>query len=161
MLFRSRFEEIKHQTDSIFGYISGFGWTFAQETIDSTKKYTWWANSVGFPLVETTMDWTTGNVSRATWLQALPVTGIYEYTGATEVNTYPNPAQNELNIMLNSAEVARVEIFDIAGRYLKKVEVTGDLTSININDYSNGMYIYQVIGKNNSLLNKGKFTVAK
>lgn len=156
-----RFYEVRYQTDSLFGYISGFGWTFFQETVDSSKKYIWWANSVGFPIVETEVDWTTGAVTRAQWLQALPVTGVNEYASATPVLVYPNPAQDVLNIHLDASKVGSIRIYDIAGRMIEELNVRTDQETINTSKYSNGMYTYSVLGKKNEHLNRGKFTVAK
>lgn len=156
-----RFYEIRYQTDSVFGYISGFGWTFAQETVDSSKKYVWWANSVGFPIVETTVDWTTGVVTRAQWLDALPVTGVNEYANAVDVSVYPNPAQDLLNLQMDASRVSHVRIYDVTGRMLEDIRITANMQSVNTSKYSNGMYTYSVFGEDNALLNRGKFSIAK
>ncbi len=167
-VIRSQQTKITHDsTDAYIVIVIGgfpFGsWTDnVQTTADSTTEYTWWANSVGFPLVTATMD-STGNVSRVQWLKTLPVTaGINEQTEfANNVIVFPNPAQDEINFLLESSKVASIQVFDIAGRMINSCAVTTDNTRLNTSQYANGIYSYSIIDKNKTIVNRGKFTIAK
>lgn len=126
---------------------------------DSTTGYTWWANGVGFPLVTIRLD-SLGGKKEVTWLMALPAVGVNEYTAIADVNVYPNPAQNEITFSLESS-VATIQLFDIAGRVIDNVAVSGTIVSVNTSAYANGVYSYALVGKDNAILNRGKFTIAK
>jgi hypothetical protein len=158
---RAKQTVVTHDTTDAFITILG-GWQNNIGTsADSTVSYSWWSNGIGFPLVELTLDSTAAVVS-ATWLQALPTTaGINEYTGAVEVNVFPNPAQNEVNFMVDPKVAKTVEIFDVTGRKVETFSVNADLSTINTSAYANGAYTYLVSGKDNTVLTRGKFSVAK
>jgi len=56
-----------------------------------------------------------------------------------EVNVYPNPANDILNISA-SGEVSRVIISTLDGKVMK----TSTESSVDVSDLTSGMYIYQV-----------------
>ncbi|HEY0029314.1 MAG TPA: T9SS type A sorting domain-containing protein [Bacteroidia bacterium] len=155
-----RYHVEKRNVDSLF--IKAFGaWSFFQETIDSTKQYSWWANSIGFPLVDATIDWATGAVTSVDWLKTPLTAGINVSTVSSAVNVYPNPAQNDITFMLESAKVSAVQVYDIAGRMIDSYPVSNDNLRINTSEFANGIYTFAVIGADNAIVNRGKFTVAK
>lgn len=155
-----RLSQRKYTVDSTFGLISGFGWMFFQETIDSTKSYSWWTNGVGFPLVATDVDWTTNAPTRAQWLQATPTTGINEFTAA-EINVFPNPATDHVSMQLDPTKVSTVLVYDLSGRLVEALAVQQDLLTINTANYGAGMYTYSLNSKDGNVLFHGKFTVNK
>lgn len=158
-VIRSKETKIKHDTSDV--HIGIFGWqNAAQTTADSTTEYTYWANGIGFPLVTLTKD-SLGNVSRASWLKAMPTVGINEYEAPVEVNVYPNPAQTEINVMTDAAKAFAIEVYDLTGRIVATQTITSDISTINTSAFANGMYTYTIIGKEKTVLNRGKFSVAK
>jgi hypothetical protein len=157
-----RIETIKHQVDTLDGYIAFLGdWTNFQATADSSKTYTWWANGIGFPLAEVTVDFVTDIPTTATWLKVSPAAGINEYTNSLDANIYPNPAQNVIYIATKADKVNSVQIFDMTGKLVKSMSVTNDISALDIADLANGIYSYSIIAKDKSIANRGKFTVAK
>ena len=160
-VIRSKETVIRHDTTDI---MIGGTWNpfpgMPQITADSTTGYSWWANGVGFPLVSIKLD-SLGAVKQAQWLQALPMTGINELTAATNVNVYLNPAQNEINFGTDASKVAAVEVYDITGKLVKEFAVNSDNSLINTSGMANGQYSYTVLGKDKTVLNHGKFTIAK
>ncbi len=71
------------------------------------------------------------------------------------INIYPNPAQNETNIVINSSENAHnasLRIMDITGKiiWLQSVQLTQGSSSININTESwpDGVYIAKIYHEN-------------
>jgi hypothetical protein len=156
-----RAKTTKVTRDSTDAYIGFLGW---QDNVvinsDSSASYTWWANGIGFPLVEIQLD--SFGVTEATWLQALPMAvGVNEYTTALDMNVYPNPAQNEVNFMVDSKIAHSMVIYDITGRKVDSFMIISDLSTINTSSYANGSYTYSVLGIDNTILARGKFSVAK
>lgn len=161
-VLRSKETIVKYDTTDVS--ISGFwnplpGFT-PLLAADSTTGYTWWANGVGFPLVSIKLD-SLSAVKEVTWLQSLPLVGINEATAASQVNVFPNPAQNEITFAVEASKVSSIQLFDIAGRMIDSYTVSGNTASINTSDFANGVYSYTLIGNDNAILNRGKFTVAK
>ena len=152
---------VKHDTTDIMAFATWnpFPGT-PQITADSTTSYSWWANGVGFPLVSIALD-SLSNIKQAQWLQVLPAVGINEYTAPTQVNVYPNPAQNEITFAVEASKIGSIQVFDVAGRIIDSYPVLGALASINTSNFANGIYTYALISKDNVVLNRGKFTVAK
>lgn len=165
-----RFLEVSHNWDTTEYYVSALGgWQTSsssplppQYAKDSAKKYTWWANAVGFPLVDASLDYNTLAPNGISWLMAYPSTvGVNEYTAATEMNIYPNPAQDQVNIAIDPSKVSSVQVFDVTGRMIGAQQITANVTTLNTSAYANGVYSINMIGKNKEVLAKGKFTVAK
>lgn len=157
-----RSKETKVTHDTLDGLIQLFGswYNGAVKSADSTVTYTWWANGVGFPLVTATMD-STGAVKSVQWLVVLPVTGINEVLSSANVTVFPNPAENELNITIDGSKTESVQLFDITGRLMNTYAVENNYVLINTTAFANGIYTYSIIGKENVILNRGKFTIAK
>jgi hypothetical protein len=152
---------IKHDTsDAYIGALGG--WQNGIDIkADSSANYVWWANSIGFPIAQARMD-SLGNVRTVEWLQVLPMTvGINEYTFVTTVNVYPNPAQHQVNFTTDTKIAKTIEVYDLTGRKIDSFAVTSDISTIKTSGYANGSYIYELTGKDNSVLNRGKFTVSK
>ena len=73
--------------------------------------------------------------------------------------TYPNPADNVLNIAnsVDSGESAKLEIFSVNGNKILEKNVVGNsekTISVDISGLSNGLYIYKINGKQNKFIKK-------
>ncbi len=156
-----RVETLKWNTDSLFAYNSFTGWFDVQQTMDSSKTYDWWANGIGFNLASITVDWVTENAMSATWLPSLPIVGINEHVNAEAINVYPNPAQDVITFNLDASKAQTIQIYDITGKMVNAYSVSVNNQQIDVSTLANGIYTYSIVGKNNSVLNRGKFTVAK
>ncbi len=155
-----RAEETVVRYDTTDAYLFG-SWNNAILTsADSTTGYSWWANGVGFPLVSIKLD-SLSNIKQTQWLLALPAVGINEQTNATEVSVFPNPAQNQINFKVEATKVAAIQVLDIAGRMIDFIVVSGENVAVNTSMLSNGVYSYALVSKDNAILNRGKFTIAK
>ncbi|MDF2437459.1 MAG: hypothetical protein K0Q95_1835 [Bacteroidota bacterium] len=163
-----RFYELQRNWDTTEYYVAFLGgWQTdpagvipPQYDQDSAKSFTWWANSVGFPLVEATVDYNTLTPTEISWLKAIPMTvGINESAlSVSEINAYPNPAVNEINFALDPSKVEMVQIYDLTGRMIASEIVSSDITSVNTSAFAPGIYTFNVIGKDNLPLKRGKFT---
>lgn len=155
-----RAEETIVRYDTTDAYIFG-AWNDAIITsADSTTGYTWWANGIGFPVVSMKLD-SAGGLKQVQWLQAYPAASIDEYNVSVDVNVYPNPAQNEITFAAATSKATLVEVYDIAGRMIGSYPLCSNNAKLDISHYANGAYTFALLGKDNAILNRGKFTVAK
>ena len=67
-------------------------------------------------------------------------TGISNAKNAESLKVYPNPAVNELNIVLENSEVKTVEIFNSVGMRMQALVVDRNIITIDVSDYPSGMY---------------------
>lgn len=87
--------------------------------------------------------------------------GINETGNNININVYPNPVANELNITTSFSEKTVFEIYDIAGKQIKSVELKGAFTKVSADELSNGTYFYQIVNKKGAVINKGEFNVVR
>ena len=71
---------------------------------------------------------------------------LYQTFGQkTNINVYPNPATNVLNIELpNSTNYASFELTEITGKVILHGQLNNSLNSIDINQYCKGIYFLKV-----------------
>ena len=67
------------------------------------------------------------------------------------IYVYQNPADEELNILLNVIPEGKtmIEFHDVAGRLVLSEEIKGNNTSINISSLKQGVYMYRIINGDN------------
>ena len=158
-VIRSKETKVNHDTTDVhLPLLGGFWQNAVRVTSDSTTQYSYWANSIGFTLVSVTMD-SAGAVKSAQWLYQLPV-GINNVAAAdNSITEYPNPAQNEINIVGNTSGERTITLYDIAGRLVGTYSITNDKTTINTASYASGMYSYKITEKDGSIVKQGKVTI--
>jgi hypothetical protein len=83
---------------------------------------------------------------------------VVDYNFQKQITIYPNPASNFLNVKSNN-NLILIEfiIYDLNGRQVKETH-GNDLNKIDISELSNGMYLLQVVGKENK---KAVFRILK
>ncbi len=81
-------------------------------------------------------------------------TSLEEHAQTVEVNIYPNPLRDKLNISVRNNETSEIILYDIASRKLLHQEFTRSV-SINVEQLSKGIYVYEVRNKM-GLLKQGK-----
>ena len=68
-----------------------------------------------------------------------------------DINVYPNPANNNLNIqLLGNNEVVNIKVYNAFGKIIDDFNVTGVKIQIDLSSYANGMYF---IGADNGTQN--------
>jgi uncharacterized protein YkwD len=78
------------------------------------------------------------------------------------ISIYPNPASNNINLVLNTNEdlkEAIVELFDISGRKISSEKINEKTLKIDVSSLSNGMYY--IVVENNGKQYKDKIIVNK
>jgi len=70
-------------------------------------------------------------------------TSIFQINN-NQIEIYPNPAQNEFFINLNSSNFYNIEIIDVIGKVLISKENVNNLISIKTSEFSEGTYFIQI-----------------
>jgi hypothetical protein len=84
--------------------------------------------------------------SELTELVKFVVNDINNYQ-ETSFNIFPNPTNG--NITIESAELNRVEIYDVLGQKLVEYVNIFETLKINVNNYDNGIYFVKMYSENN------------
>ncbi len=84
-------------------------------------------------------------VTDATYIASfVSVVGIEE-ASALEVNLFPNPATDILNIT-SSETISEIEIVNTLGQVVKRIEVNSDNAVCNVEDLTSGVYVVRIYG---------------
>ncbi len=87
-------------------------------------------------------------------------TAIATTPSESNIQIYPNPATDQINIVLNTASNVEVSIIDITGKTLYALKETSNKTLvINTNDFANGIYFVKIQG--DDFLKTEKLIIAK
>ncbi|MES2779370.1 MAG: T9SS type A sorting domain-containing protein [Bacteroidota bacterium] len=78
---------------------------------------------------------------------------------ASTVSAYPNPANAEFTITMKSTD-ATVEVMDITGKLVNSYSVTMGEAKMDVSNFNNGVYFYQIKTSANETVKSGKFTVS-
>ena len=75
--------------------------------------------------------------------------GITNSETTANLTLYPNPTTGILNIQCTTNDAqwknAEIQLFDIYGRRLQSVSVTGENTQVDLSNYSTGVYIVKLV----------------
>ncbi|MEO8759358.1 MAG: T9SS type A sorting domain-containing protein [Bacteroidia bacterium] len=90
------------------------------------------------------------------------VAGITK-NASTQANAvaYPNPATSQITIATTSDKAKFVNVYDLTGRLMSKIDMTNKQANIDLNSFNSGMYIYTIVDANNAVLTTSKFNVSK
>ena len=79
------------------------------------------------------------------------------------IKFYPNPAISFITFDLqkNSDKGYDMQIFNFLGKMVFEQKSIATKTTINLNEYSRGVYIYQLRDHDGKILESGKFQVSK
>ena len=71
--------------------------------------------------------------------------GINEIGSKNELIIFPNPAQNSINVTADIKHIGSpYVVYDFTGKIILKGEITSELTTIEIGDLSEGMYLFSL-----------------
>lgn len=65
---------------------------------------------------------------------------------------FPNPSSDEINIVLDKGQLLKIELFDMAGRLLFKKDLNSRSYSLNIRDFSSGVYWVRIFNQDNNVV---------
>jgi len=154
-----RIKRMRIQQDSI--YIKfGTIYTPFQSTLDTTINYTFYEKNPNHALVcDVVMDKENPNkAKRASYSRTLSV-GIKDPQNTIpQINAYPNPVQDYLNINLTAIpNVQTFVLYDVTGKEVIKENINNlQHFSVYTGNLSKGMYSYRLLDKNNQYVGWGK-----
>lgn len=94
------------------------------------------------------------NMTVASGIQSLNADGTFS-------EVYPNPATTSITFATSDENAKYAKVFDLTGRAVATIELTGKITKADISSYENGMYIYVITDANGHKISTSKFNVAK
>lgn len=151
------------EVDSQFAYVQGMGWIAVDIQTYTTYRLRWWANGIGYALVECKLN---NNKTK--------VKGEVQYVSSTNIVTsiagidfddeilmYPNPAQSSLRFSNLPKGAEQLVISDITGKEIDQLDMNGTNNDYDLetNSFNNGVYFYTILNENGNVINKGKFSV--
>lgn len=80
---------------------------------------------------------------------------------STELSVFPNPASSVVNFATGNTEAYKVTVYDITGKAVATELFEDSRSKLNVSALNNGIYLYTVTGRNNQVINTGKFNVNK
>ena len=88
-----------------------------------------------------------------------PGTGVQ----ASILRFYPNPASTVVNFDFQKIydKGYSIQVYNFLGRKMYEQINLTERTTINLTDFTRGVYIYQLRNRNNQVVESGKFQVAK
>lgn len=72
------------------------------------------------------------------------ITDIEEITDNSSISVFPNPGNNELNIITSDNTYAKLQIFDFHGRMILEKDINEAITTINTTTWASGLYFWKV-----------------
>lgn len=113
-----------------------------------------WPNADGngsfLQLTDTTLD----NNLGASWTAInMDLLSNDEFSSNSFIQIFPNPTSSSVTIKANES-ISKVQIFDIQGRNVKSVDENSDTAAIEMDKFSNGVYLIKVFTANKFSLHK-------
>jgi len=81
-----------------------------------------------------------------------------------KVRFYPNPASTVINFEFtksNPETTYTLQVFNFIGKKVSEIVVSNNKTTVNLDNYFRGVYIFQLRDKTGRIVESGKFQVVK
>jgi hypothetical protein len=81
-----------------------------------------------------------------------------------KVRFYPNPASTVINFEFtksNPEATYTLQVFNFIGKKVSEIVVSNNKTTVNLDNYFRGVYIFQLRDKTGRIVESGKFQVVK
>jgi len=75
------------------------------------------------------------------------ISGTAEHSFAQSLSLYPNPAEGHLSLQWDGWKVANLELFDVAGKFIKHENAPNYTLEMNVIDLSPGVYYLRFSGE--------------
>jgi hypothetical protein len=79
------------------------------------------------------------------------------------LKTYPNPATTYITFDFQKGfeKGYLIQVYNFLGKKMYESQDLTEKTTLNLSDYSRGVYIYHLLDHNGKVINSGKFQVSK
>lgn len=85
--------------------------------------------------------------------------------GSKIVKLYPNPATTIINFEIqqqhNNDRLYDLIVYNFLGKKIEQLKGISSRTTVNLSNYYNGLYIFQLRDQRGNLIESGKFNVIK
>lgn len=145
---------LRQKSNGNYVSIGTLGYTDMPKS-DTTYSHNYWTKNNKKPILTIAYNFDKSSIHSMTFR--------YEYTSfvntdiVANLNVYPNPTSKYINFSIDNCEDYELYIFSTDGRLINKSVLQSDNTLIDISNYRSGVYLYQILGKNNTLIAGGKF----
>lgn len=155
---------VETEVDSQYVYVQGMGWLLESTLTYTTNRLRWWANGVGYALVECKYNPNNSKIKGEVQYVAATnpvVTSIAGIDFDDEISIFPNPASDQIKFSNLSANVKEIVVLDITGKEVNKINIENNNTGWTLvtSSYTNGMYLYDLIDTEGNCIQKGKFNI--
>ena len=72
------------------------------------------------------------------------ITSVEEELPGTELNIYPNPAENRLFIQASGIPLKQIQLITVSGRIIRQMEINQNDIELDLSDLADGLYILQL-----------------
>ena len=86
-----------------------------------------------------------------------PFVGIDDFDFANSIEIYPNPADQQIKIVVNDLNIEEANIYSLSGKEIERINVGSGSFSLDISKYSSGIYLIK-FGSGNEVYTQ-KFVV--
>tara|TARA_B100001287_G_scaffold200137_1_gene169574 strand:+ start:9325 stop:12648 length:3324 start_codon:yes stop_codon:yes gene_type:complete len=90
-----------------------------------------------------------------------PNTSVNEIKAKNSILVYPNPASSSLFFEINDPNVFSIKVLDLSGRIIEQRIINNLKEEFQLNNYSNGMYLYQILNEENKIIQISTFNILK
>ena len=87
-----------------------------------------------------------------------PSNNVFDLSSG-EIKLYPNPANDIITIENNGSQDLELELYDLSGRVLLKMNVVTGKQTIETKDILSGTYIYRLVNSEGSIARSGKIQI--
>ncbi len=77
------------------------------------------------------------------------------------VIAYPNPTSGTVNFRITNLNASTIEIVDVVGKVISTATVSGELTTVNLNNFKQGSYFYRLKDSIGTVLITEKLILSK
>ncbi len=145
---------LRQKSNGNYVSIGTLGYTDMPKS-DTTYSHNYWTKDNKKPILTIAYNFDKSSIHSMTFR--------YEYTSfvntdiVANLNVYPNPTSKYINFSIDNCEDYELYIFSTDGRLINRSALESNNTLIDISNYRSGVYLYQILGKNNTLIAGGKF----
>ncbi len=80
----------------------------------------------------------------------LTVTGVEDYLMSVNMNVYPNPTTDKINVQISTMNHEQllgteIQLYDMYGKWLNTWQMAGETTEIDLSSYSAGVYFIKAV----------------
>jgi hypothetical protein len=154
-----RVKETETSTDTLYVLFDGSCLTLPSNETVTDISYNFWTKQggIGYPVASIQAD-EFGNTVSASWLKDF-TSPARETAGKIQLDIFPNPAAQWLNVQLPEHFTGQLEIYDAGSRMVASQPISSHLEQIDLKNLRPGTYILVAKDGRNKLAGYRKFEV--